>query len=56
MRAAKSRTNARCMECRWAYNAVNGRRCTRLKAYVEYAETPPCMADRGKEQAERTEQ
>lgn len=31
-----------CAECPDAHNAVNGRFCRILKAYVEYAKTPPC--------------
>ena len=38
----KSRTNIYCALCIKARNMLNGRYCTSLHRYVEYAKQPPC--------------
>ena len=48
-------TNGVCLECHRAHNGLNGRWCARLKAYVEYTKTPPCM-DTEEELTERNQQ
>ena len=31
-----------CADCQYALNALNGRYCTKLQRYVEYATAPQC--------------
>lgn len=37
-----SRTNPTCAACPQARNAINGRYCPQVKAYVEYIKQPIC--------------
>ncbi len=38
----KTRTNIHCACCSLGINAINGRYCSSVKRYVEYAVIPPC--------------
>lgn len=35
-----------CADCRHALNALNGRYCTKLQRYVEYATAPQCLTNK----------
>lgn len=35
-----------CADCQYALNALNGRYCTKLQRYVEYAATPQCLTNK----------
>lgn len=35
-------TNEKCKACAEAYEGINGRFCTKLNHYVEYAQAAPC--------------
>lgn len=37
-----TKANPYCAVCIKAHNALNGRYCTALRRYVEYAKQPPC--------------
>lgn len=35
-----------CADCQYALNALNGRYCTKLQRYVEYATAPQCLTNK----------
>lgn len=41
----KSHTNTYCATCLNAFNAINGRFCTVMRHYVEYAPAPMCESE-----------